>query len=367
MKRLSVLTFALVLVLVACNTTQPTSIPPADDSAHLLIVVQGPVNVKRAGRSEYAPGMFGMVLHRGDLLRLDGDAQAKVACADLTLADAASGTGSVPCKMGQGIIADPATGSRVSAARSNIPSDIPIVIAPRRTRILNARPTLRWSPMPGIDTFKVSIQKNDTVWNTDISGQTQVAYPANAPALTTGQTYKVVVQAGERSSEDKLIPDLGFTVAPPNEVSEIREAESKIKALGLAEGPTEYLIAVLYATRKPEVRDNFNAEAIERLENLVASFKEPAVLRMLGDLYLKIGVLSLAEERYVQAVELSKALNDVEGQADELQTLGMIYTLLGNKDEALQHLQEAIALYQKLGDTSAVKAIEAELTKLKGS
>lgn len=357
---------AFALALVACNTVQPTVVGPTDDGAHLLIVVQGPVNVKRAGRSEYAPGMFGMVLRRGDLLRLDGGAQAKVACADLTLADAASGTGSVPCNTSRAVIADPATGSRVSAARSNIPSDIPIVISPRRTRLLSARPTLRWSPMPGVDNFEISVQKEDTVWSTEVAGQTQVVFPAS-PILTPGQTYKVVVQANGRSSEDKLIPDLGFTIARPDEVDDIRAAEAKIKAMGLPEGPMEYLIAVLYATRKPETRDNFNAEAIERLENLSASFKEPAVLRMLGDLYLKIGVLSLAEERYVQATELSKSLNDVEGQAEELQTLGMIYGLMGNKDEAMRHFEEAMALFLKLGDTTAVKAIETELTKLKGA
>ena len=357
---------AVLLILAACNTTQPTT-TPADDSGHLLIIVEGPVNVKRAGRSEYVPAMFGMVLHRGDLLKLDGSAQAKVACSDLTLANALSGTGSVPCKANQPIIADPATGSRVSAARSNIPSDIPIVISPRRTRLLNPRPTLRWTAMPGIDTYSVSIQQKDALWSAEVTGTAEIAYPASAGALVPGATYKVIVAAGGRSSEDKVVPDLGVTIATPEEVSEIRAAEARINALDLPEGATQFLIAVLYATRKPEVRDNFNAEAIERLENLSTSLQEPAVLRMLGDLYLKIGVLGLAEERYVQAVALSRTLNDVEGQASGLQTLGMIYELMGNKDEAVKQLHEAMALFQKLGDTTTVKEIETQLVKLKGA
>jgi hypothetical protein len=365
--RLLIIVFALGLP--GCATAPPTLQTPnasqAYDPAQVLVVVQGAVNVKRAGRSEFVPGMFGMVLRRGDLLRLDTGAQAKVACADLTLADASSGTGSVPCKAETSIISDPSTGSRVTAARSNTPADIPIIISPRRTRLLNQRPLLRWTPIQGVDTYTVSVQAGSTLWSGTVKGVSQVQYPADAPALTPGQAYKVVVIGGGRSSEDKLVPDLGFSIATADETNEIKAAETRIKSLGLSDGATQFLTAVLYATRKSEVRDNFNAEAIERLESLSTSLREPAVQRMLGDLYLKVGLLTLAEERYTQANDLSKKVNDIDGQATELQTLGTIYELLGNKDEAIKRLQDAIAWYQKLGDANAVSQLQEQLNRLK--
>jgi hypothetical protein len=358
--------FVFIFALAACSTAQPAQpATPTDDGSHLLIDVQGTVNVKRVGRSEYVPGMFGMVLHRGDLLKLEGNAQARVACADLTLANASSGANSVPCGAAQAVIADPSTGSRVTAARSNIPADIPIILSPRRTRLLTPRPLIRWTPISGVDSYQVSIQQKDIVWSTTVNGKAEIRYPDSATALTPGQTYKVIVVAGGRSSEDKLVPDLGFTIATPDEVQEVRSVETRIKSLGLKDGPTEFLRAVLYATHKSETRDNFNAEAIDHLEQLSSSLKQPAVLRMLGDLYLKVGLLSMAEESFRQANDLSRTLNDVEGQATELQTLGMIYELLGNKAEAVKHLQDAIAWYQKIGDATTVSQLQEQLNKLK--
>jgi hypothetical protein len=253
----------------------------------------------------------------------------------------------------------------VTAARSNTPTDIPIVISPRRTRLLNPRPTLRWTPIQGVDTYTVSIQADKLIWSSTVQGMTEVPYPADAPALVAGQVYKVVVAGGGRSSEDKLVPDLGFSIAPPDEVNELKAAEGRIKTLGVSDGAAQFLVAVLYATRKAEVRDNFNAEAIERLESLSTSLVEPAVQRMLGDLYLKVGLLTKAEAHFTQANELSRKVNDIDGQATELQTLGTIYELLGNRDEAIKRLQDAIAWYQKMGDTNAVQQLEEQLNRLK--
>ena len=362
-------TILVTLSLLGCTSAQPaprtSDTNQGGDAANVLVEVQGAVNVKRTGRSEFVPGMFGMVLRRGDLLRRDGGAQAKVACADLTLADASDGTEGVPCKADTAVISDPATGSRVTAARSNTPADIPIVISPRRTRLLNPRPILRWTPVQGVSSYTVSVQADTTLWTTTVDGATEVQYPDSAPALAPGTSYKVIVAGGGRSSEDKLVPDLGFTIASADETNEINTAKARIKSLGLSDGATQFLTAILYATRKQETRDNYNAEAIEQLESLATTLKEPAVQRMLGNLYLKIGLLTLAEERYTQANALSKQVNDIEGQATELQTLGTIYELLGNKDEAIKRLQDAITWYQKIGDTNTVQQLQEQLTRLK--
>src|SRR5262249_42798805 len=155
------------------------------------------VSVKREGWSAYAPVLFGTALHYGDLLRLDGSAQATVVCTDLTLATVPSGVGGIPCPVGRepngpGLVYD---GSLVNPTRSNPSGEFPLVVAPRKTNLLDPRPTLRWTPVAGVTTYTVSVRGPKVSWSTEVTSGTEVAYPGNAPALVAGATYKVTVVA----------------------------------------------------------------------------------------------------------------------------------------------------------------------------
>ena len=88
------------------------------------------------------------------------------------------------------------------------------------------------------------------------------------------------------------------------------------------------------------------SKALERLRGT----QEPAVLRLLGDLYISTGLNRLAEERYAAALARSEDLNDLEGQAQAHHALGRIYDALGNPADARRHLTDALALYDRLGD-----------------
>lgn len=190
----------------------------------------------------------------------------------------------------------------------------------------------------------------------EVSAKTDVVYPDNAPALSPGLTYKLSVTAGSRSSDEESVPGLGFSVLKIDEVQVVRDREAKIRALGLAEPPTRFLIAQLYASQ------DLSAEAIEQLEALSKPFKGPAVLRSLGDLYLKIGLNRLAEERYLSALELSQKANDLAGEAVVQNALGLIYRdVFGNKGEAMHRFQQATGLYQTLGDSKTVRQIQERL------
>ena len=84
--------------------------------------------------------------------------------------------------------------------------------------------------------------------------------------------------------------------------------------------------------------------------------------RSLGDLYLKIGMNRLAEEHYLQALELSQKAGDVEGQALAQHALGLIYKqALGNPEAATPRLQDAVKWYQQLGDSRKVEEIQKQL------
>lgn len=326
------------------------------DAVHTLVAVQGHLSVKREGWDQYAPALFGMVFRQGDLLRLEGNSQATLVCADLTLATVPSGIGGVPCKVTRPVLRY--AGSLVNPTRADVSEDIPMVISPRKTKLLNPHPILRWTPVAGASVYTVRVQGPDLDWSTEVIGATEIMYPDDAPPLLAGSTYKVTVVAGERSSAEVSEPGLGFTLLTNEEAKSVRDEEARIRALGLADTPTRFLLATLYRAWE------LNAEAIEQLELLAENTREPAVWRSLGDLYLKTGVNSLAEERYIQALLLSQEANDTEGQAWVQKALGLLSEARGNLQEAQEHLEKAQRLYEALGDSASVREIQERVTQL---
>jgi len=346
-------------ILLGCGAPQPTPARPGDAAVRiesgLIVGVQGDAAVKRAGWRDYAPALFGAPLRRGDLLRLGSAGRATVACADLKLATVEGGVSGYPCQTAprtplvyEGTLLNPTRGDSGSG-------DYPLVISPRKTKLLNPRPVLRWQPMPGARSAIVSLQ--GTNWVTEVSGVSELPYPENAPALQPGVNYRLVVTTGDWSSNEEPGAGLGFSVIGAEEAKAVREAEAKIRALGLAEIATALLISNVYAT------NGLVAEAIEGLERL-PGLQEPAVSRLLGDLYVSTGLNRLAEERYVTALARSETLNDVEGQAQAHHALGRVYDALGNPADARRHLSDALALYDRLGDAKKAAEAKAQLDAL---
>jgi hypothetical protein len=342
----------LALVLAACGPLATTpSATRSESSMHLVVALSGNLSVKRLGWSDYTLAPFGTTLRSGDLLRLDSGAQATVACADLTVAKAAGGVSSVPCNVSKPILVY--GDSLIVPTRDDAPLDIP-----RKTKVMAARPILRWSPVTGATTYSVTVRGPNLNWTTAVSGQTELAYPANAPALAAGQSYKLSVQAGSRISDDERTPGLGFTMLKAEEAQAVRDGETRIRSLALADNATRLLIANLYASQ------GMTCEAIDLLESLAATAQEPPVVRALGDLYVKVGLNRMAEEQYIQAIELSQKTGNIEGQAAADSALGLVYESLGNKAEAIQLTQKAVEWYQKLGDTKTIKQLQDRLAAL---
>jgi len=355
--RASVVLFGAVWMLLGCGAPQPTPARPAGGGTEsgLIVGVQGDAALKRAGWRDYAPALFGAPLRRGDLLRLGSAGSATVACADLKLATVEGGVSGYPCQTAprtplvyEGTLLNPTRGDNGSG-------DTPLVISPRKTKLLNPRPVLRWQPMPGAKSYKLSLQ--GTNWTAEMSGASELPYPDSAPALQPGVTYRLVVTAGDRSSREEPGAGLGFSVLGAAEAKAVKEAEAKIRALSLTETATALLIANVYAT------NGLYAEAVEGLERLPGP-QEPAVLRLLGDLYISTGLNRLAEERYTTALARSEALSDVEGMAQAQHALGRIYEALGNPAEARRHLSDALALYDRLGDAKQAAEAKAHLDAL---
>jgi hypothetical protein len=337
----------------------------SDSGLHLIVAVSGKLSLKRKDWNQYAPAMFGTAVKRGDLLRLENSSKATVVCADLTVHLVSNGPSGVPCDSNKKPVLI-YRGERINTTRGYESSRFPLVISPRKTLLLNSRPTLRWTPVVDADTYEVRVRGRNVKWRTEVHSKTEIVYPDDAPALVAGSTYIVEVIANGRSSKKEGVPGLGFKRLKPDEAKAVGEAVQKIRALGLADAPTQLLIAKLYANWDANTDWDLNAEAIELLKELSNTLKEPAVRRELGDLYLKIGLNRLAEERYLHALELSAKAGDIEGQALVYNALGLTYEAIGNKKVSAQQYQSAIELYdKKLGHKQKVEQIQARLAKLK--
>lgn len=334
-----------IAALAGCGggaaTPRGAGSPAGDLESGLIVQLQGDASLKRSGWRDYAPALFGTPFRKGDLLRVDASARATVACADLALAELGSGVNGFPCTA-TGAAPLVYSGGLAAATRGDPGTgEFPLVISPRKTKLLDPRPLLRWTPVAGAASYAVNLQ--GTSWSTVVEGATELAYPAGAPALQPGTAYRLVVEANGRSSNEEASAGLGFTLLGEAGARRVRDSEAKIRALGLPDASALLLLANQYANA------GLVAEAIGLLE-AAGEPAESALARLLGDLYLAVGLNREAETRYQGALALSAQLNDTEGQASAYASLGRIYDLLGNREEAGTHLEQAALLYEKLGD-----------------
>jgi tetratricopeptide (TPR) repeat protein len=229
--------------------------------------------------------------------------------------------------------------------------------------LLTTLPTIRWSPVaatPGARfKYRVSMytETGELVWRMDNVTGTEMAYPAKAEALVRGETYKVVVQSGMESSEQERNVDSAFTVLAEDGVKNIRDGEEAIRKLNLPVDKTQLLIAEFYATRR------LSSEAVEKLNAVAGTLREPAVLLMLGEIYASQGLFSEALKQYEDALALPQISSDTEGQALTLHAAGLSLERLGKHEAADSRFRSAVEAYRKLGDKVMVEQLRTGAKK----
>ena len=328
---------------------------------------EGALKVQQAKRVDPVNGAEGMLIRRGYLLTLDPAAKATVICGDGKTRELAPGPHGCPCTKPCtpevcGINYD---GSTIGSTRGPDTDAglFPVVISPRRTMLRNLRPTIRWGPIAGAKdktSYSVTLygDRMKVIWTRDVVSETKLSYPDEEPSLTPGQVYKFVVTSEGLSSEQDHSPGLGFTTLTTDQALALADEEIKIKLMRMPETQTRFLVSNLYAARE------LYSEAIEQLQDLYTTMKEPAVVRMLGDLYATIGLNREAEKKYLEAFSLTPA-SDLEGVGLIQQNLAQVYENLGIFDRAIARLGEAIRAYRRLRNTSRVKALSNEQRRLK--
>jgi hypothetical protein len=357
--------FFLSLFSAAASFLFPTSANAqaavSSHAANLVVAIQGHAEVKRKNWSNFAPLAFGAEIETGDVLRLDPSSSAKVVCSDLTLRDLNSGTTGTPCVPSQDILRR-SDGSLIRPTRSaSGENSYPVILSPRRTKLLSDNPLLRWTAVKDASVYQVIVRGPDLFWMTIVRSKTEVSYPDSAPKLEPGKDYKLIVRTSDdQTSENEQTNGLGFSLLPSRKQKVILDQQEQIEHLGLQDGTTQYLLAHLDASY------GVNAEAIQCLENASSGFQISATERLLGQLYLAIRLPRQAEAHYLKSLELSQKDEDQEGQLQARLALAGIYAdVVSNRKAAAEQLEGVIAIAGNIGDDLTIKEARKKLSIVK--
>jgi len=240
-------------------------------------------------------------------------------------------------------------------------ADVPYIISPRRTYLINPTPRLRWHSVPDSETYTV-ILKGDGVeiWRTTVE-ENQAVYGGDRP-LEPGISYTLHIETDRGASSLDAQPMAGgihFQILEPEKQAEFSLKEAEIQHQSLDPVSEHLALARLYL--------NFNlmAEAIEHLEAVVShGIGGASIYRELGDLYLfNLGLVPLAQEYYQQGLN-QIASDNLEDRAEISYNLAQVYQAMGDRPQALHWLTEAQQGYEMLGYTQKLEVIRKALRLL---
>ena len=366
MKRQMPISLALTLILattdsgIACSQ-QPTVMlakikSEASYLPSILVEAEGRVELKREQWEDYQQIGVGTELYPGDLLRVATGVKVRIRCAngifwrvpaDGDVWGVNNGCQPVPSTRSDSI-GDPRPGNNRL---------IPYIISPRNTLLLTNKPTLRWSAVPGVTSYTVSISDQrvgkGTIWKTQVSG-TEVVYPGDTP-LEPEVDYLVIVEADDgSSSKEEELPGLGFKLLDRAQAQNVRDA---VEAIAREFSGEAKAIALASLYRENDLK----AEAIETLKALAATgSKTSAIYRILGDLYRQLQLNELAEKRYLKAVELATT---IEGKAQAQVALAQGFAARRNWTEAIRYGEAALDGYERLGDAKQISELKKQLER----
>jgi Tetratricopeptide repeat len=345
-------------VVLALTLTEPQ---PA--TAGLIVDVDGAVAIKRAGAAEYAPTGVGTQIFPGDEVKTERG-KVTILASDLTrfvLSDRDESFLLSPFAGKEPIEEKcPTPQGNITCPRGPIDLEVPYIISPRRTKVLNSTFKLSWNPVTDASFYKVSFKANgDIVWQTE-TGDTEYE---NVSVLEPNTPYLLIVETNNgRSSHEEIdngAVGLGFELLEEAKIAEIQKAIAKLKELGLSPEAETLALAHLY------IGAELRLAAIEQLTSLIEKGdRNPAIHRTLGDVYAAIGLNALAEKVYLEAFKLANSTGDLEEQAAAAAGLAEVYEILTNYREAHNWVTEALQRYQQLSDRDQVDELNLILERL---
>ncbi len=137
----------------------------------------------------------------------------------------------------------------------------------------------------------------------------------------------------------------------------LKKLTHDIEHLALNKEERLFILAHFYATQ------GLNGEAIQLIERSEETLRNPAILRLLGTLYLSRGSegFSQAAAYFHKALIETEQRNDLEGQAIASHYLALLLHAVEQNDEAKSFAQKALKLYQDLGDSETEQVLRESL------
>ena len=366
--------FLLIACLVAAcgaaSTPAPalTATAPAETGGppvlpNLLVESQGDVWLRRVGWTEFLPAGFGIAVQPGDLIRIPEGSVASVFCGDETLWDAGPKTlpddgleHTAPCQAGR----PPRPWSDVAALRGEQGDQVPYVVRPRNTALMGSQPQLQWHPLPGVDSYTVTLISDDgrDRLPVEVSGD-QVEWPADWPPMEARATYVLVVEgAGARSDKgNEQHAGLGFWLLDEADAEVVSTLESQLRARPVSPTAMPLLVAELYRGH------DLHAEAAELLEGLATSSGSAPVWLALGQTYLATGLASETTSALDEAMAVARATGQQDVEAAVRVGLALTARLQDDAATADAHLRAARLLYEQIGDRDGLEQVDQLLSQ----
>ncbi len=330
---------------------------------NLLVEAEGDVWLRRVGWSEFLPAGFGIAVQPGDLLRIAEGSVVSVFCGNETLWDAGPKAlpddgleHTAPCQTGR----PPRPWSDVAALRGEQSGQIPYVVHPRNTALLSSRPQLQWHPLPGVDSYTVTLISDDGQERLPVEvSDEQPDWPADWLPLEERATYVLVVKGDGALSDEgnEQHAGLGFWLLSEAEAEAVSALESRLRAQPITSTGINLLVAELY--RSHELR----AEATELLEGLSASSGAAPVWLALGQTYLEAGLTSEAHSALDEAVAVAQATGQQDVEAAARVGLALAARLQDDTAMADTQLRAARLLYEQVGDQDGLEQVDRLLSE----
>lgn len=247
---------------------------------------------------------------------------------------------------------------------------IPIIVAPRNTKILDAEPIIQWVEVPGVPRYKLTLNgpvllPDQIVTREDITCEDtgidrigavcSLAWPLEEWPLVTGEVYFLAIHARVgiewNASEPSAIETL-FT----EEADRVQADVNAIQTLELDSATENLLLAGLFAQEK--LYDAAIRAYQARLDEAPAAL----VAVTLGDVYRATDLQMFAFFAYQAALDLLDASGDDPAvRAAAAFGQGQVEYSFLNYANAVPHFEQAVRLAQASGQDVLHQAAQAAL------
>ena len=173
----------------------------------------------------------------------------------------------------------------------------PTLLAPRETKLLTATPRFQWIGMEGQPSAVKVSGAEGVIWSAENVADTQIVYPASAPPLQSGAAYSWSAERRGVTAEKAAFSLLG--------AEDSRAIKSRLAEIDGAEGVSKTTLAILKGSFLISRELYYDARET-LLEAAKSDPQEPTLYFLLGEVYEKTGLKSLAQEAYSEAELLTE-------------------------------------------------------------